>query len=248
MVLHRGSPLFCQLFFLLFVCCIVSSCRAGKEVVKEIKFQKNLEVWVIPDFEKAGIKRLAILPFESPVFSSVKIDVEGTCSFCGHPLEEHKDFSMAAERLAEYLYQEMAKRTLTYELVPLEEVFSALSLQEKKVKPFSDVRFAMDFGRKLGVDAVVIGEVLRIRERQGENYSVLEPASVSFKMKMIRVVDGVALYKGLFDETQKPLSEEPERLFRWSKIRFRWQTAEELSRAGMQEAARSFPGVEKTEQ
>ena len=155
---------------------------------------------------------------------------------------------MAAERLAEYLYQEMAKRTLTYELVPLEEVFSALSLQEKKVKPLSDVRFAMDFGRKLGVDAVVIGEVLRIRERQGENYSVLEPASVSFKMKMIRVVDGVALYKGLFDETQKPLSEEPERLFRWSKIRFRWQTAEELSRAGMQEAARSFPGVEKTEQ
>lgn len=226
---------------------LLLSCGTGKQVMKDIRIRKNLEVRKAPASQKTPLKRIAVLPFVSPRFQAEEGAPDVVCSFCGRPLQEHKDFSRAGERLAEYLYDGIRERS-TYEIVPLEEVFSNLSFQEESPDPFTDVHFLMEFGKQLGVDALVVGEIIRIKEREGGDYSVLAPASVAFRVKMVRVKDGVELYRVLFDETQKPLSEEPQRLFHWSKIRFRWQTADQLSRAGMRQVAESFPGrVERTQ-
>ncbi len=216
------------------------SCGTGKKLVKDIHLHKNLQVWQAPELNVTQIRRIAILPFVSHKAVVEEEESEVLCSFCGLPVQEHKDFSRAGERLAEYLYEEM-KGSAPYEIVPLEKVFSYPSLQEEA----RDIRFFMEFGERLGVDTVVVGEVLRIKEREGTDYSVKNPASVAFRLKMVRVRDGMELYRASYDETQKPLSEEPQRLFKWSKVRFHWQTAEQLVRSGMREVAESFPGVIK---
>jgi hypothetical protein len=222
------------------------SCGTGKEIVREIHFQKNLEVWRSPDMKKVEIKRVAILPFVSSSAKASEEHAEDTvCSFCGHPIQEHKDFSKAGERLASYLYEEIHQK-VAYETIPLEQVFVTLNLEQGTQDPYSDVVFLKKIGNQLGVDSVVVGEVIEIKERVGGNYSVVTPASVTFRIKMIRVIDGMEFYRASFHETQKPLSEEPERLFKWSKVRLRWQTADQLSRAGMRDVAASFPGFMKT--
>jgi hypothetical protein len=223
----------------------VLSCGSGRGIMKDIHLHKNLEVWRSPDLEKIEIKRIAILPFVSPRHEAGKeIPDEILCSFCGHPIVEHKDFSEAGERLAVYLYEEIHQRA-AYETVPLEQVIVTLNLEQETRDPYTDIGFLKKIGSQLGVDSVVVGEVLEIKERVGANYSVVTPASVSFRIKMIRVMDGMEYYRASFYETQKPLSEEPQRLFNWSKIRLRWQTAEQLSRAGMRDVAASFPGIQK---
>jgi hypothetical protein len=215
------------------------SCSMGRGEVRNIRLHKNMSVWKSPETDKAPIQRVVILPFATHALKPVHTGPEAICSFCSMPFHEHRDFSAAGERLAEYLYNDM-EQSAPFEMVPLGDVFGTFSLQNEKEDSLTSIPFLQTFGAKFGADAVVAGEVLRIRERQGTNYSVVAPASVAFRLKVIRVRDGVELYRISFDETQKPLSEEPERLFRWSRVRLRWQTADQLARAGVGEVAAVF--------
>ncbi len=242
MSVHRPHVHIFRTVFLLILSMVFLSCGAGKGIVEDVHLQRNLQVWYAPDFQKIQIKQVAILPFVTPEVRQEDKGSDVICSFCGHPMHEHKDFSIEGGLLAEYLYEDL-KKSASYEIVPLEQAFSIFNLQRGGRDLYSDIQLIMELGKKLGVDAVVVGEVLRIRERVGGNYSVISPASVAFRLKMIRVQDGMEFCKVLYDETQKPWSEEPQRLFHWSKIRFRWLTADQLARAGIHEVVMIFPGV-----
>lgn len=92
---------------------------------------------------------------------------------------------------------------------------------------------AIKTGRQLNCDAVLLTTVNRYLPRNGTNYSVTRPASVSFDYQLIAVDDGRILCSGVFDETQKSLSEN---IFAFSKATsrgFRWITAEELATEGL---------------
>jgi hypothetical protein len=207
----------------------------------DIRLRKSLQVWTARDLDAKGIGAVAVLPFESLSPTKSVQDSALLCSFCGHPVREHNDFSMAGERLGIYLYEALQK-IAPYELIAQEKTLSELRLAHRR-DHFSDRAFLRDFGRKLGAEALVVGEILRVRERQGEKYSVVEPASVSFRVTLIRASDGAELYRAVFDETQRPISEEPERLLRPGKLRFRWLTADQLARTGIERVAQAFPGV-----
>ncbi len=207
----------------------------------EMGVRRSLAVWEARDLDPKSIGAVAVLPFESSPPPKVVDDSALLCSFCGHPVREHSDFSRAGERLAIDLYEALRKMA-PYELVPPEKTLAELQLAHRR-DHFSDTDFLRDFGRKLGADAIVVGEILRIRERQGETYSVVAPASVAFRVTLVRAVDGAELYRAVFDETQRPISEEPERLLRPGTLRFRWLTAEQLARTGVERMARVFPGV-----
>jgi hypothetical protein len=220
----------------------LSACRTGKELVKDINLKRNFKAWESPDLAKTQIRRVAILPFISHDLGHPAPEGEGVvCSFCGRPVSEHKDFSKAGERLALYLYEALLPIS-SYKLIPMEKVVSTLNVEGRPRDTLTKISALKEIGKELDVDALVTGEILRISERVGGNYSVITPASVSFRIVMIRVADGKELYRVLYDETQRPLSEEPELLFKPSKIRFRWQTADQLAHAGMREVAAVFPG------
>ncbi len=240
MVNRRSRCLTAQILTLCLFAQFVGACGTAPKR-GDMGLHKTLQVWTARDLDPKGIGRVAVLPFESPAPQKVVEDSALLCSFCGHPVREHKDFSMAGDRLAAYIHEAL-QRIAPYDLIPQEKTLSELQLMHQR-NHFSDRTFLRDFGRKLGADAFVIGEILRVRERQGETYSVVEPASVSFRVTLIRAGDGAELYRAVFDETQKPISEEPERLLRPGTLRFRWLTAEQLARTGIDRVARAFPGV-----
>lgn len=90
-------------------------------------------------------------------------------------------------------------------------------------------------GQQLGVDAIMLTVVNRYSERDGGDYSVNQPASVSFKYQLIHVPTGTTLCLGVFDETQQTLLSN---LFSFSKASnrgFKWIKAEQLAREGLHE-------------
>ncbi len=94
---------------------------------------------------------------------------------------------------------------------------------------------ALYLGQQLGVDSVMLTLVSRYTERDGGDYSINQPASVSFKYQLIHVPTGKALCMGVFDETQQTLLSN---LFSFSKASsrgFKWIKAEQLTREGLNE-------------
>ena len=98
-------------------------------------------------------------------------------------------------------------------------------------------------GSELGADGVLFGYIYRYRERKGYFYSVEKPASVAFDVHLIRVSDGVIVWRGAFDKTQRSLTENLFQLssfFRWG---LKWITVQELAEEGVAEILKTFPGI-----
>ncbi len=98
-----------------------------------------------------------------------------------------------------------------------------------------------EVGSELDVPAVVVGHLYRFRERKGVAYTVEQPASVAFDLHMVRVSDGVIVWRGQFDKTQGSLMENLLQIAAFVREKGRWVTAEELAEEGMEEVLQTFP-------
>jgi hypothetical protein len=87
--------------------------------------------------------------------------------------------------------------------------------------------------------------VYRFEERQGGNFSVLKPASVGFHVHLYQGRTLASVF--VFDETQRPLSENVLRLPSFLKRGAKWITVEELAREGVHKALDSFSDVLQNE-
>ncbi|VVS94378.1 hypothetical protein [Desulfoluna spongiiphila] len=83
-----------------------------------------------------------------------------------------------------------------------------------------------------GYGCVILGRVERYEERIGSDWSVNRPASVAFKMILMDTATGRVLWKGSFDESQQPLSENLLTFKRFVSRKARWVTAADLSETG----------------
>jgi len=100
------------------------------------------------------------------------------------------------------------------------------------------LQIVRDVGKELGAEGIVIGYVYRFRERKGESFAAEKPASVAFEIHLIRVEDGVLVWRDAFDRTQSSLMED---LLHVSSLK--WVTAEELAAEGMEQVLKTFPGL-----
>jgi hypothetical protein len=87
--------------------------------------------------------------------------------------------------------------------------------------------------------------VFRYQEREGTSYSVKKPASVAFEVHLIRGSDGVQVWRGTFDRTQRTLMENILQLSSFFRQKGRWATAKELAEEGMDEILKTFPGLQE---
>jgi hypothetical protein len=219
-------------FLLLTVMIILSACGT-ENVVKERPTTLD------------GIKKILILPFEdmSVVYGENK-DVR--CPICGKIFTTGKVTKGAADMLTEHLFMLLNKRK-DIELIPsgyAQGVMSDLLAGSKK--EFNEKDLAIETGRTLHADAVLIGFLYRFQNRIGNEYSVDLPASVAFDIHLIRVKDGRVLWSGHFDETQRPLSENLFRLGTFLQRKARWITAKEMAFSGLEDMLKSFPGPSNT--
>lgn len=98
--------------------------------------------------------------------------------------------------------------------------------------------------RKFGATGVLLGQVGRYRERQGEALGSTRAASVGFTVSLHGAPHGNRLWRGQFDQTQKPLSSNVLVTHRYPGRGTRWLTAAELAHWGADEIAVSLTAAE----
>jgi len=82
--------------------------------------------------------------------------------------------------------------------------------------------------RQFGADAILTGVVRRYVERTGGPGGTNQPAAVWFQLEL-RAPGGVLLWSGVYNETQRALSEDLGSLGRAWQRGFRWVTAADLA-------------------
>lgn len=173
------------------------------------------------------IRRIAVAPFE------VRLS--------RHPGSASSGEGVAPAAAAQVAHQVAeALSGAGFEVVPPEDVSRALV--EGGV-PFSKARPGPALAvleRAFGVDAVLFGEIWRFRERVGSAAGATRPASVGFGIRLVDPATGQLLYEAVFDETQRPVSENVLNAARYPGGGSRWLTAAELSGWGARELAQEL--------
>ena len=90
---------------------------------------------------------------------------------------------------------------------------------------------------EFGATSVVVGELLRYRERIGEWYGSKRAASVAFQVTLHEAPSGFKLWSGRFDETQHALTEHLSNARRYPGGGLRWLTSTEIAQWGARETA-----------
>jgi hypothetical protein len=103
-------------------------------------------------------------------------------------------------------------------------------------------------GKTLNVDFIFLGVLFRFEERIGSSIGAEKPASVGFDVHLFRMRDEKMVWRGKFDETQKPLSEDLLKIGSFVRRKASWLTAGELSSVGMDEMLKRFPGTKELEE
>jgi len=104
----------------------------------------------------------------------------------------------------------------------------------------SPLYLAREAGQQLHYDAVLVTSVERYQAREGSEYAVITPASVSFSLKLLAVESGQLIWSADFDQTQQPLFENILKT-RSTGSGFRWLSASELASAGLTKKLDSCP-------
>jgi len=105
----------------------------------------------------------------------------------------------------------------------------------------SPLQLAREAGEKLHYDAILIPSIARYQERDGSDYAVITPASVSFSLKLLAVKPGQIIWSTDFNQSQKPLLENILPKTRSTGSGFRWLTVAELTAAGINKKLESCP-------
>jgi hypothetical protein len=103
---------------------------------------------------------------------------------------------------------------------------------------------AQRLAAEVTADSVLVGWILRYEDRVGNTWGVQRPASVAFAAFLLSARDGEVLWRGQFDETQKPLSENVLGLFSFIRRGGRWLTVSQLASDGISRVLLTFPGGE----
>jgi len=99
---------------------------------------------------------------------------------------------------------------------------------------------AVRCSRDFGATAVVLGRLLRYREREGSAAGSTRPASVAFEVTVYEAPTARRLWTGRFDETQHAITDAILRARQYPGGGTRWLSAAEFARWGADEVAKSI--------
>jgi len=224
--------------FLLSVC---QSHSAATEVPSSAKRPEKLVVLPFKDMASIYGEGVSVRsPLSGKVFMTGKI-VQGANEI----LEQHIISLLRARNDFILIPTSRAKGFLPivgFGLPPTRQAQGVLyGLLKNYENPLSDRNIAVKTGLSLDVDAVILGYIYRFRQRVGKRYSAELPASVAFGIYLIDVETGRILWRGYFDETQRPLSEDLFELGTFLKRKGRWITAKEMAHSALDEIFLTFP-------
>jgi len=196
---------------------------------------------------RAEIKpALVILPF---FVERVENPARGTvlCPLCKSPYQYGEVAPGASNALTRLLYAKM-EALEKFMILPLEKVEEVLTSSTQKQFEEKPIPSAVQIGKELNVDFILVGYLFRFEERIGSRIGAESPASVGFDVHLVRVRDGKTVWDGKFDETQQALSTNLLNIGSFFRRKASWLTAEELSSVGMDEMLKRLPGPKELEE
>jgi hypothetical protein len=108
-----------------------------------------------------------------------------------------------------------------------------------KVVPHGDkAAFAAAVAREFGATAALFGTVYRYRERRGGELGATRPASVGIQLELLAAPGARLIWTARFDHTQQALSQNALEAPRYPGAGSRWLSAAELTRWGLDAAAK----------
>ena len=188
---------------------------------------------------------LAILPFfiergEDPGRGVI-------CPICKRVYSRGEILPGSKNTLTRLLQQKM-EAIETFKVLPLEKMEETLSNWDMKQFEEKLIPSSLQLGKELNVNFIIVGFLFRFEERIGSPVGVERPASVGFDIHLFRLRDGIEVWQGKFDETQRPLSENLFKIGSFLRRKASWLTAEELASVGMDEILRRLPGTKELEE
>jgi hypothetical protein len=183
-----------------------------------------------------------VLPFQQIVPEDLHSGAV-RCPLCGVIFSAAKAAGSPETVVEERFLEQLEKRKPKFNVIAGDRVagvYRRVSAESLKA-PFRQI--LRDVGNELGAEGIVIGYVYRFRERKGEPFAVEHPASVAFEIHLLRVEDGVLVWRGAFDRTQSSLMEDLLQFSSFYREKGRWVTAEELAGGGLEKIMETFPGL-----
>jgi hypothetical protein len=182
---------------------------------------------------------LAILPFF--------IESGAVCPICKGVFRRGEILLGSQNTLTRLLYQKI-ETIGAFKVLPSEKVEEAFSNWDKRTFEEKPMSSSIQLGKELDVDFVIVGFLFRFEERIGSHIGAERPASVGFDIHLFRLRDGIEVWKGRFDETQRPLSENLFKIGSFFRRKASWLTAEELASVGLDEMLKRLPGPKELEE
>jgi hypothetical protein len=182
--------------------------------------------------------RIAVIPFQQIAPEEVQSGAV-RCPVCGVIFSATKAVGSPETVIETRFLEQLEKSKPKFSVIAGERVagvFRRVSTSSLKTPLLQILR---DVGSELGAEGIVIGYVYRFRERVGEPFAVEKPASVAFEIHLIRVEDGVLVWRDAFDRTQSSIMEDLLQASSW-----KWVTAEELAAGGVKQILKTFPGLQ----
>jgi hypothetical protein len=115
-----------------------------------------------------------------------------------------------------------------------------VAAQEGRSNNQAAIRTWSSIGRCMGVDILVVPQMLEYRERDGGAIGAAEPAHIVMDIFVLDVRNEVLISRSRFDETQSPLTSnllEADKFFRRGG---KWVTARDLAEEGMDKAIKEL--------
>jgi len=176
------------------------------------------------DLETRRIRRIAVLPPRARDPAAAKIPF-------GTAPEQKSSERDAPENLAKFIYSAMVALP-NWQIVSESEVHEV----SDSTGAAGEAARLKQIGEMVYADAVIVGRLLRYRERVGDEWGAKSPASVAFVLDLIDVRRGDVIWSSRFDETQKALSENIFALGDIGQRGIRWLSADQLAQEGVKKA------------
>jgi hypothetical protein len=135
--------------------------------------------------------------------------------------------------LTSELYQELNNTIKGKTIVALGSSTDEFMKLKEENPELSYVNLAMEVGKNLNSDTVLIGNISTFREREGGELGTSAPASVAFGVQLINPNTGERLWEAYYAETQETLLQNVTKIGKFFKRKGRWVTANQLVKEGV---------------
>ena len=135
------------------------------------------------------------------------------------------------------LYEALITEVTTAKVLPIRASDNEFIEIKTENPEYYYKKAALEVGKSLGADAVLVGVITEYRERKGSDYGVESPASVAFSVQLYDTESKKLLWESYFSETQQALTDNVFEIKKFFKRGARWIPVDELAKEGAREAA-----------